>query len=131
MKKLQYSKEVRITITSTGGHSSSPHLAVNALVIAAQAVKAINAELVYRFAPDNRPGVLTKALKSGTAGNIIPAKAEIIYFYTAQDGDSCKKLDRIFTDIPNQIAGLFGAECRVNIDEGKVNCLEEEPNVKI
>ena len=121
MKQTEKTKIARITITSAGGHSSSPHLAANTLIIAAQAIKVINTAVLCRFAPDHRPWVVVKSLKGGTVCNIIPAETVITYSFTAQDEADSIKLDRIFEDIPKHIAGLFGAECRTNLWESKVD----------
>lgn len=110
-------RKVKITIIGVGGHSSSPHLATNALVVAGQVIKAINSEVAYRFAADQRPEVIPVSLSSGTASNIIPAKAEIQYELMVHGEENSQILYRIFNEIPLVITRIHGAVSKVELYE--------------
>lgn len=108
-------KRVKITVTGTGGHSSSPHLARNALIIAGQIIQGINSEIAYQFAADERPTIKPTSLIAGTVGNVIPATAEIQYEYLTFSKESQRLLNKIFREIPVGIAEIHGASCLVVI----------------
>ena len=64
-------------ITGTGGHGAMPHLAADAVVIAAQVVTALQT-VVSREVDPVEPAVLTVGeIGAGTAFNIIPEKARL------------------------------------------------------
>jgi hippurate hydrolase len=64
-------------ITGTGGHGAMPHLAADAVVIAAQVVTALQT-IVSREVDPVEPAVLTVGeIGAGTAFNIIPEKARL------------------------------------------------------
>ncbi|HWI46224.1 MAG TPA: M20 family metallopeptidase, partial [Rubrobacter sp.] len=64
-------------ITGSGGHGAMPHLAADAVVIAAQVVTALQI-LVSREVDPVEPAVLTVGkIGAGTAFNIIPEKARL------------------------------------------------------
>jgi metal-dependent amidase/aminoacylase/carboxypeptidase family protein len=85
--------------------------------VAGQVIRALNMEVAYRFAAGKRPAVTPASLSGGTAGNIIPSKAEIRYEIIVRGGEDIETIHRIFHKIPPGIAKIHGASCKVNFYE--------------
>jgi len=71
------SDNFRLKISGRGGHAALPHLAVDAIVIAAQVVTALQT-IVSREVDPAEPAVITLGkIEAGTAQNIVAETAEI------------------------------------------------------
>lgn len=69
--------QLDVTFTGVGGHGSSPNLAIDPVVMAAQAVLAYQT-IVSRTVDPQAPAVLTVgAVEAGRDNNVIPATAEL------------------------------------------------------
>lgn len=69
--------QLDVTFTGIGGHGSSPELAVDPVVMAAQAVMAYQT-VISRSVDPQSPSVLTVgAVQAGRDNNVIPATAEL------------------------------------------------------
>jgi hippurate hydrolase len=69
--------QIDVTFTGVGGHGSSPHLAVDPVVMAAQAVLGYQT-IISRTVDPQAPAVLTVgAIEAGRDNNVIPATAEL------------------------------------------------------
>ena len=88
-----------ITIKGSGGHGAMPHLAADAVAIAAQVVTALQT-IVSREVNPVEPAVLTVGeIGAGTAFNIIPATAHL--------GGTVRTLDDELRErMPERIEGL-------------------------
>ena len=69
--------QLDVTFTGIGGHGSSPNLAIDPVVMAAQAVLAYQT-VISRSVDPQAPAVLTVgAVEAGRDNNVIPASAEL------------------------------------------------------
>lgn len=67
--------DVRITLRGRGGHASTPHLAVDPIVMAASLVLRLQTIVAREVPPDQTAVVTVGSVHAGTKSNIIPAEA--------------------------------------------------------
>jgi hippurate hydrolase len=96
-------------IRGSGGHGAMPHLAADAVVIAAQVVTALQT-VVSREVDPVQPAVLTVAeIGAGTAFNIIPEKARLGGTVRTFDPDLRERMPGRMEDIARGVAkGMRG-----------------------
>ncbi len=96
-------------IKASGGHGAMPHLASDAIVIAAQVVTALQS-IVSREVDPVEPAVLTVGeIGAGTAFNIIPDKARLGGTVRTLDADLRKKMPTRIEELARGIAkGMRG-----------------------
>ncbi len=98
--------EAVITITGLGGHAARPHVAIDPIVIAGQAIVALQT-LVSREINPLRPAVVTVgALHAGTVSNIIPEECQLRVTIRTTDEETRKLLSE---RIPALVAGIATA----------------------
>jgi hippurate hydrolase len=96
-------------VKASGGHGAMPHLASDAIAIAAQIVTALQT-IVSREVDPVEPAVLTVGeIGAGTAFNIIPGKARIGGTVRTLDADLREKIPARIEDLARGIArGMRG-----------------------
>lgn len=67
--------EFRVKITGKGGHGAMPHQTIDAVVVAAQVVGALQTVVARNIKPLEAAVLTVGSLKSGSAFNIIPGEA--------------------------------------------------------
>ena len=112
--------QLDVTFTGVGGHGSSPDLAVDPVVMAAQAVMAYQT-VISRSVDPQSPTVLTVgAVQAGRDNNVIPASAELRlnlrWFDRAVREKMLKRIDEINKGI---VVGAGLGEDKVPVREMK------------
>lgn len=112
------SDSFRITIGGRGGHGARPHETVDAVVVGALLVMAIQT-IVSREVNPAHPSVVTVGrFAAGTAPNVIAARAELDGTIRAQDAEVRAALHQALRRIAGAIGQLHGASVEIAIGEG-------------
>lgn len=107
-----------INIQGRGGHSSQPHLCVDALDVAGQIVAALR-RIPAQAADPLNPAVLTiGSLQSGAAYNVIPDTARILGCVRTYDMELYKRWGELIGSTAKGMAKIYGASCEVDFDPG-------------
>ena len=103
-----------ITVRGKGGHGAMPQTTVDAVVVAASIVMALQT-VVSRNVPPLQMGVVTVgALLAGDAPNVIPGEAELRLSIRAFRPDVRDLLQRRVTEIAQAQALVYGASAEVD-----------------
>jgi amidohydrolase len=107
--RMAGSIQMDVEIYGSGGHGSAPHMAIDPVVMGAQAVLAYQA-IVSRRVDQSLPAVLTVgSFKAGIANNVIPDSATLklnLRWYDPSVRDAM--VDGI-TSVTDSIARMYGA----------------------
>ena len=110
---------IEIHIHGKGGHASTPFLAVNPILIAAEIINSLQG-LVSRESTYNVPAVLT--VTGVTAGNgaynIIPNSATIVGGLRTQSLEVRSHLLKRMEEISKQCAAMYGAAAEMKVPSG-------------
>ncbi|MDZ4805138.1 MAG: amidohydrolase [Candidatus Eisenbacteria bacterium] len=103
------SDRFRLTVIGKGGHAGYPHLAVDAVVIAAQIVLGLQAIVARRLDP-MEPGVVSIGrIEGGTADNILPERVTLSGTLRSHSSDVRRQLPEWIREIATGIASGAGA----------------------
>ncbi|MDI6601010.1 MAG: M20 family metallopeptidase [Thermoanaerobacteraceae bacterium] len=106
--------EFRLTIRGKGGHGSAPHLGIDALVIGAQVVLALQTLVSREIDPLNPAVVSIGTFNSGTVMNAIPSEAKMTGTVRLTDPELRKempdKIERIVKGICEALRGEYTLE---------------------
>jgi hippurate hydrolase len=116
--QMASSDVLRIDIHGRGGHASSPHAAVDPIVIAAEVILGLQAMVTRRIDVFD-PAVVTIAnVVAGTTDNIIPEGAHLLGTIRAVSEETREEVGRNVRRVAEGIAGAHGATADVNIKHG-------------
>ena len=124
--------QLDVTFTGVGGHGSTPNLAIDPVVMAAQAVLAYQT-VISRSVDPQAPSVLTVgAVIAGRDNNVIPASAELRlnlrWFDRGVRDQMLKRIDEINKGITLG-AGLTNDKVPVREMKGSAGPLDNDPNL--
>ncbi|TZE80249.1 amidohydrolase [Calorimonas adulescens] len=106
--------EFRLTIKGKGGHGSAPHLGVDALVIGAQVVLALQTLVSREIDPLNPAVVSIGTFNSGTVMNAIPSETKMTGTVRLTDPELRKempdKIERIVKGVCDAMRGEYSLE---------------------
>jgi amidohydrolase len=124
--------QLDVTFTGVGGHGSSPNLAIDPVVMAAQAVMGYQT-IVSRTVDPQAPAVLTVgAVEAGRDNNVIPATAELRlnlrWFDRAVRDQMLTRIDEINKGIVLG-AGLAADKVPVREMKGSASPLSNDPKL--
>ncbi len=110
---------IKITIRGKGGHASTPFLAINPILIAAEVINNLQG-LVSRESTYNVPSVLTvTGITAGNgAYNIIPDSAVIVGGLRTQSLEVRSHLLKRMEEISKQCAAMYGAAAEMEVPSG-------------
>lgn len=101
--------QLDIVFTGKGGHGSTPELAIDPVVMSAQAILGYQT-IVSRSVDPQRPAVLTVgAIEAGRDNNVIPGSAELRLNLRWFDRDVRDLMLRRIDEVSNGIAAAAGA----------------------
>jgi len=110
--------ELYITVQGKGGHASSPHHAVDPILIAAHIIVALQ-QLVSRNGNPMVPSVLSLCqINAGTTTNLIPETVQIAGTFRTIDEQWRSKAHQQMNDMACGIAKAMGGHCSFVIDQG-------------
>jgi amidohydrolase len=110
---LAASDRLHITIEGTGGHAAKPHLAVDAVLVAAHVVTALQS-IVSRNVDPLESGVISICMfHAGHAGNVLPMTAELTGSVRSLVPHVRDTLEKRIKEVAEGTAQLFGAIAKV------------------
>lgn len=110
--------EFSADIIGKGGHGSAPHETVDAVVVAAQAVTALQT-IVSRSVKPIEPAVVSIGkLEAGYTHNIIADTAKLSGTVRTYNKEVRGLIQKRMDEILQGIASAFGAECRLHFNPG-------------
>ena len=115
---LAASAGVTITVNGKGGHGAMPHQTVDAVVVAAQIIVALQTIIARNVDPDETGVVTIGSIMAGNAGNVIADTATMRGTIRSFSPETKALLRRRVPEIAQGIAATFGATAEVQINEG-------------
>lgn len=115
---LAASAGVTITVNGKGGHGAMPHQTVDAVVVAAQIILALQTIIARNLDPDETGVVTIGSVVAGNAGNVIADTATMRGTIRSYSAETKALLRRRVPEIAQGIAATFGATAEVQINEG-------------
>jgi amidohydrolase len=115
---LAASDHFSITIRGTGAHGASPHLSHDPIVMAGQAITALQT-IRSRNLPPMEPGVLSIGLvRGGTRWNIIPEEVELQGTVRSYSADAQDLVERRMNEILAGVTSAGGGSFELHYDRG-------------
>lgn len=115
---LAASAGVTITVKGKGGHGAMPHQTVDAVVVAAQIIVALQTIIARNIDPDDTGVVTIGSVTAGNAGNVIADTATMRGTIRSYTPETKALLRRRVPEIAQGIAATFGATAEVYINDG-------------
>lgn len=115
---LAASAGVTITVNGKGGHGAMPHQTVDAVVVAAQIIVALQTIIARNLDPDETGVVTIGSVIAGNAGNVIADTATMRGTIRSYSSETKALLRQRVPEIAQGIAATFGATADVQINEG-------------
>ncbi|MDH5475407.1 MAG: M20 family metallopeptidase [Cyclobacteriaceae bacterium] len=110
--------EIYLTIKGQGGHSGSPHLLTDTVLIASHIVVALQ-QIISRNKSPELPSVLSFGkMEALGATNIIPNEVKIAGTFRAMNEVWRNEAHGLITRVAQGVAESMGATCEVNISKG-------------
>ena len=110
--------EVSITVRGKGGHASSPFLALDPVLVAAEIVLAVETAVTRRINVFD-PGVITfGSIRGGTTNNVIPETVELIGTIRAFSEATRDELHAILDRVATNVAAAHKLQADVHIKPG-------------
>lgn len=101
-----------ITVHGVGGHASSPHECVEAIVVASNLVMNLQTAVLRRIAVTKAPVITVTTLTGGTGSfNVIPDTARVMGTIRSLSKDAEVRAPRLLEEAARGIAALYGATC--------------------
>ena len=107
-----------VTVRGHGGHGSSPHLALDPIPAACEAVTALQTMVTRRFDAFDPVVVTVGSFHAGTVGNVIPDEA---VFQATIRSFSPEARDRVLAEAPRVVRGVaeaHGMTVEAVVEEG-------------
>jgi amidohydrolase len=104
-----------IKVQGQGGHGAQPHLCVDAVLIAAQIVVAVQSIVARNVNPRQTAVVTVGAIHAGTAFNVIADTAELQGTIRTFDAAARDQIARRLTDVVEQTARALGGSAAIEI----------------
>ncbi|MCF6150244.1 MAG: amidohydrolase [Candidatus Kuenenia sp.] len=98
-----------ITIQGKGGHSSTPHLCIDPIVIAAEIILAIQTIISRKLNPVSRCTISLCQISGGTAFNVIPSRVKILGTARSLDDNLRNKLPSLIEETVRGITSYNNA----------------------
>jgi amidohydrolase len=107
-----------ITVKGRGGHGARPHETVDAVVVAAQIVGALQTIVSRGLDPEGVGVVTVGSILAGNAGNVIADSALLRGTVRTFDTATREMIHRRIAEIASGIAGAFGATAATELTFG-------------
>ncbi|MEZ4869528.1 MAG: amidohydrolase [Caldilineaceae bacterium] len=109
---------VTMTVRGRGGHGAMPHQAVDAVVVAAQIIVALQTVVARNVDPDDTGVVTIGSIMAGNAGNVIAETATMRGSIRSFTPETKALLRRRVPEIASGVAAALGATAEVVINDG-------------
>jgi amidohydrolase len=115
---LAASDRIEIVIHGHGGHGARPHEAVDAVVVAAQVVVALQSVVARNLDPEEIGVVTIGSIQAGMAGNVIAEQAVLRGTIRSFSEPTRDLLHRRVYEVAEHVAAAFGARADVQTPRG-------------
>jgi len=115
---LAASASLTITVNGRGGHGAMPHDTVDAVVVAAQIIVALQTIVARNTDPDATAVVTIGSITAGNAGNVIAETAVMRGTIRSFTPEVKALLRRRVPEVAQGVAAALGASAEVFINEG-------------
>ncbi len=120
------SDRFQIVIKGKGGHAARPNTTIDAVVIAAHVVVALQT-LVSRETSPTQPAVVTVGvIRAGDASNVIPGEATILGTVRSYDPDLRQQMSRRLPELAKGIARAMRADADVTYTFGYPSLVNDD-----
>jgi hippurate hydrolase len=102
-----------IQIEGKGGHAAEPHKGIDTLLVGANVLLALQSIVARNLDPLKAGVVTVGAFRGGTAGNVIPQKAELVGTVRSLAPEVRDLLERRVGEVARGIAAAYGAMVHV------------------
>ena len=122
--ELKYGKlnaqtdELRIVVYGKSGHGAHPDSSIDAIVIAANLITALQSLVSRNISPLNSVVLSFGQINGGTKNNIISDSVELKGILRTLDGETRKYAVKRIEDISSNISKAYGGNCLVEIKDG-------------
>jgi amidohydrolase len=121
-----YSDRITLTVKGKKAHTSKPQEGVDAIVIAAQIINALQTVLTRQIDPTETATFSFGKINGGTASNIVPDFVEIVGTMRCFSLDIRETIKASIAKIASSIAASMGGECEVVFREGYPAVVNDE-----
>lgn len=113
------SSHFRVAFRGRSGHHGSPHLAADALLMAAHFAVEVHSAVAVASDPLEPVAFAFGKLQAGTAGNVIADTAEVLGTYRAFSDDAVRRIRSVLERCAAACADRFGGSCELSFRMGK------------
>jgi amidohydrolase len=106
---LAASDRIEITVRGRGGHGARPHETIDAVLVAAQIVVALQTIVARSLDPEDIGVVTIGSIQAGNAGNVIAETAQLRGTIRTFSPEARELLHRRVREIAEGVAATFGA----------------------
>ncbi|MGC0249556.1 amidohydrolase [Pseudactinotalea sp. Z1748] len=124
------SDTVTVTLSSTGGHTSRPHLAGDLVAALGHVITAVPAMLTRRIDPRSGVNLTWGAVRAGNAPNAIPSVGSVTGTLRCLDARAWAYAQEILVDVAKQVVAPTGVEVDVQIVRGVPPVDNDEKSVR-
>jgi amidohydrolase len=121
-----YSDRITLTVKGKKAHTSKPQEGVDAIVIAAQVINALQTVLTRQIDPTETATFSLGKIHGGTATNIVPDFVEIVGMMRCLSLSIRETIQTNIAKIASSIAAGMGGECEVAFREGYPAVVNDE-----
>ena len=112
------SDKLRIVVHGRGGHAAHPEQTIDAVLVAAHIVVALQTIVSRNLNPEETGVVTVGSIQAGKAGNVIAASAELQGSIRSFSEEVRQLLHRRIQEVASGVASALGAEAEVTIIRG-------------
>lgn len=105
-----------LTVTGRGGHAAHPHLAVDAVMITAQILVALQQIVSRQIDPLDSVVLSVGQIQGGTKGTILPNTVTVNGTVRTLNPKTREVMEERMSQIAENVAKAFGGSCNLNYD---------------
>lgn len=110
--------QLDIRLSGPGGHTARPHLSADLVYAAGKLITELPGLLSRRIDPRAAVSLVWGAVAAGSAPNAIPTSGHLSGTLRMLDGTYWDQLERIVSELAEQIVAPTGAEIKIDYDPG-------------
>jgi amidohydrolase len=110
--------KLHILVRGRGGHAAHPEQSVDAVLVAAQIVVALQTIVSRNLNPEETGVITVGSIQAGKAGNVIAETAELLGSIRSFSEEVRELLHRRIREVATGIAGALGATAEVTLTRG-------------
>lgn len=120
------SDTVSVTLSSTGGHTSRPHLTGDVVFALGQVITQVPAVLGRRLDPRSGVNLTWGSVQAGSAANAIPARGTVTGTLRCLEEGAWQRAEDLFEEVVAQVVAPLGLEVEVEVVRGVPPVVNDE-----